>query len=198
MFSCQTKHFGSNKIVLKELNKHAYLNKDVKQPNTLLNGAIDDTVQTLTVDTTACFPTSGTLLIGTEQMTYTCTTATTFIGVTREVNSTTKASALDDASVKLVNFTDGIMSGFTDILRSTTITAVPATAGRTAGTAGTNVIYERTAAGATGQNLLTVDGGTKGIRVGEIVVGAGIPAGTSVAAITSDTQVQIRNNQTGA
>ena len=198
VFSGQTKHFGSNKIVLKELNKHAYLNKDVKQPNTLLNGAIDDTVQTLTVDTTAGFPTSGTLLIGTEQMTYTGTTATTFIGVTREVNSTTKASALDDASVKLVNFTDGIMSGFTDILRSTTITAVPATAGRTAGTAGTNVIYERTAAGATGQNLLTVDGGTKGIRVGDIVVGAGIPAGTSVAAITSDTQVQISNNPTVA
>ncbi len=194
VFSGQTEHFGSNRIVLKELNKHAYLNKDVKQPNTLLNGAITDSDQILTVDTTAGFPTNGTLLIGTEQMTYTGTTATTFTGVTREVNSTTKASALDDASVKLVNFTDGIMSGFTDILRSTTITAVPATDGRTAGTAGTNIIYERTAGGATGQNLLTIDGGTKGIRVGDRVVGAGIPAGTSVSAITSDTQVQISNN----
>ncbi len=194
VFSGQTEHFGSNKIVLKELNKHAYLNKDVKQPNTLLNGAINDSVKTLTVDTTAGFPSSGTLLIGTEQMTYTGTTATTFTGVTREVNSTTKASALDDASVKLINFTDGIISGFKDILRNTTLSAVPATAGRTAGTAGTNVIYERTAAGATNSNLLTVDGGTKGIRVGDRVVGPGITAGTNVVAITSDTQVQLSAN----
>ncbi len=194
VFSGQTEHFGSNRIVLKELNKHSYLNKNVQQPNTLLNGAINDSVTTLTVDTTAGFPSSGTLLIGTEQMTYTGTTATTFTGVTREVNSTTKASALDDASVKLVNFTDGIMSGFTDVLRSTTLTAVPATAGRTAGTAGTNVIYERTAAGATNSNLLTVDGGTKGIRVGDRVVGAGITAGTTVTAITSETQVQLSAN----
>ncbi len=194
VFSGQTEHVGSNRIVLKELNKHSYLNKNVQQPNTLLNGAINDSVTTLTVDTTAGFPSSGTLLIGTEQMTYTGTTATTFTGVTREVNSTTKASALDDASVKLVNFTDGIMSGFTDVLRSTTLSAVPATAGRTAGTAGTNVIYERTAAGATNSNLLTVDGGTKGIRVGDRVVGAGITAGTRVAAIISETQVQLSAN----
>ena len=40
IFSGQTEHFGSNRIVLKELNKHAYLNKDLKQPDTLLNGAI--------------------------------------------------------------------------------------------------------------------------------------------------------------
>ncbi len=196
VFSGQTEHFGSNRIVLKELNKHSYLNKDVKQPNTLLNGAINDTVTTLTVDTTAGFPASGTLLIGTEQVNYTGTTATSFTGVTREVNGTTKATAQDDATVKLVTFTDGIMSDFTDILRSTTLTATPATAGRTAGTAGTNVIYERTAAGATNSDLLTVDGGTKGIRIGDRVVGAGITAGTRVIAITNDRQLQLSANPT--
>ncbi len=199
VFSGQTEHFGSNKIVLKELNKHAYLNKDIKQPNTLLNGVITSATDpasgaSITVDTTAGFPSSGTLLVGTEQITYTGTTATTFIGITRGANSSTAASALDDASVKLLNFTDGIMSGFKDILRSTTLSAVPATAGRTAGTAGTNVIYERTAAGTTGSNLLTVDGGTKGIRIGDRVVGAGITAGTRVTAITSETQVQLSAN----
>ena len=40
IFDNQTEHFGSNRIVLKELNKHGYLNKDAKQANTLLNGAI--------------------------------------------------------------------------------------------------------------------------------------------------------------
>ena len=40
IFDNQTEHFGSNRIVLKELNKHAYINKNVKQPNTLANGAI--------------------------------------------------------------------------------------------------------------------------------------------------------------
>ncbi len=199
VFSGQTEHFGSNKIVLKELNKHAYLNKDVKQPNTLLNGIITSESDpasgaSITVDTTAGFPPSGTLIVGTEQITYTGTTATTFTGITRGANSSTAASALDDATVKLLNFTDGIMSGFKDILRSTTLSAVPATAGRTAGTAGTNVIYERTAAGTTGSNLLTVDGGTKGIRVGDRVVGAGITAGTRVTAITSETQVQLSAN----
>ena len=57
------------------MNKHAYLNNNVKQPNTLLNGAIANNATTLTVDTTAGFPTTGTLLIGSEQMTYTGKTA---------------------------------------------------------------------------------------------------------------------------
>ena len=40
IFDGQTQHFGSKRIVLKELNKHAYLNKDLKQPSTLLNGVL--------------------------------------------------------------------------------------------------------------------------------------------------------------
>lgn len=66
---------------------------------TVLNGAIDNAVTTITVDDTTGFRTAGTLLIGTEQITYTGKTATTFTGCTRGANSTTAASHLDDADV---------------------------------------------------------------------------------------------------
>ena len=119
IFDNQTQHFGSNRIVLKELNKHGYLNKDAKQANTILNGAITNSDTTLTVDTTTGFPTSGTLLIGTEEMTYTGKTSTTFTGITRNTNSAGAASAVDDATVKLASFSEDIFSGFTDQLRNT-------------------------------------------------------------------------------
>ncbi len=184
VFSGQTEHFGSNRIVLKELNKHSYINKNVQQPDTLLNSSASAvtnlspaTGAALTVDTTAGFPTSGTLLIGTEQITYTGTTSTTFTGITRGANSTAAAAHLDDASIKLLTFTDGIMSGFKDVLRNTATTSA------------TNVIRETTGAAGASSNQLTVDGGTQGIRVGDIVVGAGIPAGTSVTVIDHSTSI---------
>ncbi|MDB2584599.1 flagellar hook-basal body complex protein, partial [Alphaproteobacteria bacterium] len=186
IFSNQTEHFGSNRIVLKELNKHSYLNKDVKQPNTSAsNPATGSGV--ITVDTTAGFPSLGTLVIGTEQITYTGTTATTFTGITRGANATTAAAALDDATVKALNFSDGIMSDFKDILRNTTLSSVPSTRATNAPSEGTNVIYEKTGASTAGTTALVVDGGTNGIRVGDIVVGAGITAGTYVSAINHDT-----------
>ena len=135
IFDNQTEHFGSNRIVLKELNKHAYLNKDAKQANTILNGAINNSVTSLTVDTTTGFPASGTLLIGTEEMTYTGKTATTFTGITRNSNSVGAAAALDDATVTLASFSDDIFSGFTDKLRNTYATAkVESTAPAAGGT----------------------------------------------------------------
>ncbi|MDC1067434.1 hypothetical protein OAQ56_05435, partial [Alphaproteobacteria bacterium] len=193
IFSNQTEYFGSNRIVLKELNKHSYLNKDVKQPNTLLNGAIASASNpatgsgVITVDTTAGFPSSGTLVIGTEQITYTGTTATTFTGITRGANATTAAAALDDATVKALNFSDGIMSDFKDILRNTTLSSVPSTRAVNAPIEGTNVIYEKTGTAAASSTALVVDGGTNGIRVGDIVVGTGIPATTYVSAINHNT-----------
>ena len=192
VFSGQKTHFGSNRIVLKELNKHAYLNKDMQQPNTLMNGAVTAsspaTGASLTVDTTAGFPTSGTLMLGTEQITYTgIGSTTTFTGITRGANSSTAAIALDDATVKLLGFTDGIMSGFTDILRNTTLSAVPTTRATNAPVEGTNVIYEKTGASTSGTTSLVVDGGTQGIRIGDLVVGAGIPAAAYVAAVNNDT-----------
>ena len=218
VFSGQTEHFGSNRIVLKELNKHSYLNKDVKQPNTLLNksGGITATQpnsgesspnDVLVVDTTAGFPTSGTLLIGTEQITYTGKTSTSFTGIIRGANSTVAAIHADDASIKLLTFTDGIMTGFKDILRNTTLSAVPSTRSVAGGTAdanaytaaadipGTNVIYEKTGTLGVSDATLEVEGGTKGIRVGDLVVAKGIIAGTRVNSIDHDTStITLSNN----
>jgi hypothetical protein len=133
IFTGQTEFFGSNRIILKELNKHSYLNNDIKQPGTQINesamtASSPASGASLTVDTTEGFPTSGTLLIGTEQITYTgIGSSTTFTGITRGANSSTAAIADDDATVKLYGFTDGIISNFTDVLRSTTLTSVPTT-----------------------------------------------------------------------
>ena len=205
IFNGQTEYFGSNRIILKELNKHSYLNNDIKQPGTQINesamtASSPASGASLTVDTTEGFPTSGTLLIGTEQITYTgIGSSTTFTGITRGANSSTAAIADDDATVNLYGFTDGIMSNFTDILRSTTLTSVPTTRSTAGGTVdanaattaapipGTNVIYEKTGAATSGGTALVVDGGSHGIKVGDIIVGAGIPASTYVSAVDHDT-----------
>jgi len=64
-----------------------------------LNGAIDNVVTTITVDSTTGFPTSGTIKIGTELITYAAKTATDFTGCVRGTNGTTAASHLDNAIV---------------------------------------------------------------------------------------------------
>ena len=125
IFDNQTQHFGSKRIVLKELNKHGYLNSNVKQPNTLLNmasGMNTNNSITITVDTTVGFPESGTLLIGSEELTYDGKTATTFAITGRGQNGTSAATALDDATVKLASFSEDVFSGFKDKLRNTTYT----------------------------------------------------------------------------
>ena len=66
---------------------------------TLLNGAVNDSVTTLTVDSTADFPTSGTVTIGTEDISYTGKTDTTFTGCTRGANSTSAAAHSDNDPV---------------------------------------------------------------------------------------------------
>jgi len=73
--------------------------------STLLDGAINATVTTITVDATAGAPTSaaeGTraIRIDDEQITYTEVTATTFTGCTRGANETAAASHADNATVK--------------------------------------------------------------------------------------------------
>ena len=56
--------------------------------STTLNGAINTSVTTITVASTTNFSTQGTLIIGTEQITYTGKTSTTFTGCSRGANST--------------------------------------------------------------------------------------------------------------
>ncbi len=68
---------------------------------TALDGAIDDAVTTITVDSTSTFPLSGRMTIGSEDIDYTGTTATTFTGCTRGANSTSAASHSDDAAVSV-------------------------------------------------------------------------------------------------
>ena len=64
-----------------------------------LNGAINNSVTTITVDSTTGFAATGTLLIDSELITYTGKTGTDFTGCTRGASGTTAASHLDNATV---------------------------------------------------------------------------------------------------
>ena len=64
-----------------------------------LNGAINDSVTTITVDSTTGFAASGSIQIESEWISYTGTTATTFTGCTRGQEGTTAASHADGTTV---------------------------------------------------------------------------------------------------
>jgi len=64
-----------------------------------LNGAINNSVTTITVDSTTAFPATGRIDIDTELITYTSKNSTQFLGCTRGANGTTAASHLDNAVV---------------------------------------------------------------------------------------------------
>ena len=76
---------------------------DNTNQSTLLDGGINSSVTTVTVDSTSGFEDIGTILIGEEQITYTAKTATTFTTCTRGANSTTAAAHSDDATVTRAN-----------------------------------------------------------------------------------------------
>jgi hypothetical protein len=65
----------------------------------VLSADINASATTIAVDSTTDFETAGTVTIGSEQITYTGKTSTTFTGCTRGANSTTAASHLDNAVV---------------------------------------------------------------------------------------------------
>jgi len=64
-----------------------------------LNGGINASATTITVDSTTGFSTTGTLLIDQELITYTGRTSTQFTGCTRGTNGTTAASHNDNTTV---------------------------------------------------------------------------------------------------
>lgn len=66
---------------------------------TALNGAINNSVTTITVDDTSLFPTSGTIQIDNEQITHTGKSATQFTTCTRGANGTSAASHSDNIGV---------------------------------------------------------------------------------------------------
>ena len=67
--------------------------------NTLLDGSINSSITTITVDDTSAFPTSGRIDINSELITYSGKTGTTFTGCVRGANGTTAASHSDNAIV---------------------------------------------------------------------------------------------------
>ena len=67
---------------------------------TTLSSDIDNAVTTIPAASTATFPLSGTIIIDSEEIAYTGTTATSFTGCIRGVNSTTAASHLTNATVR--------------------------------------------------------------------------------------------------
>lgn len=64
-----------------------------------LNGAINASVTTVTVDSTALFPSAGIILIGSEQISYSGKSSTQFTGCSRAQNGTSATSHNDDAIV---------------------------------------------------------------------------------------------------
>ena len=89
---------------------------------TTLNGGINNTDATITVVSTTGFPAAGTIDIGTELITYTAKTATTFTGCVRGTNGTTAASHL--TSVVVTNASSWVGWG----LESNTVATVLAAA----------------------------------------------------------------------
>jgi len=92
---------------LTALNYNEYIDKYVTQEDDVtannLNGSLNDSATTITVDSTSGFDSSGKIYIENEQITYTGTSSTTFTGCTRGANSTTAASHSDDVQVAQFN-----------------------------------------------------------------------------------------------
>ncbi len=145
VFDGQTQHFGSKRIVIKELNKHAYLNKEVMRPDTLINGAISSgNTTSINVDSTSGFPDSGTLIIGSDTFEYDGKTSTSFTA-SGSISTQSLSAHTDDTTITLKTFTNGIFSGFKDELRNTvtaaqveTSTPTPALTGGTLNVGSTN------------------------------------------------------------
>lgn len=80
---------------------------------TNLNGGIDDSVTTITVDSTTDFSSSGTIYIDDETIYYTGKTTTTFTGCTRGADSTTAVAHADNS---VVDGTPILLAGLYDDL----------------------------------------------------------------------------------
>ncbi len=93
---------------------------DPSAPATTLNGAINNSVTTITVGGTAGFSATGTIQIDNEDITYTGTTGTTFTGCVRGAHGTTAASHLNAAPVgyqSTVASLELYSAAYTDVIR---------------------------------------------------------------------------------
>lgn len=88
--------FGNAARHLSYLDYKEYLDLYIKQEDdtvtTILTSGIDDDDTTIPVSSTSSFDSTGTIIINSENITYTGTTSTTFTGATRGAESTTAAS----------------------------------------------------------------------------------------------------------
>lgn len=94
---------------------------------TALSSNIDNSVTTIPVNSTTGFLSVGTILIGTERITYTGITSNTFTGATRGANSTVATSHNSGDTVSQVSSTNMISGG--DLNSSATTITVMSTTG---------------------------------------------------------------------
>ncbi len=101
---------------------------------------INTTDTTITVDSTSVFPSSGTIQIDDEKITYTNTTSTTFTGCTRGTSGTTAASHSDNAVVYSLNMGDPLITGATGKISGTFSIPDPNTSGNPAFKVGERIL----------------------------------------------------------
>ena len=92
---------GSNLTTLNynEYIQNEYANQEDEINSTTLNGSHSSSVETLTLTSTTGFDASGTIYIGSEQITYTAISGNDLTGCTRGANSTTAALHADGVFV---------------------------------------------------------------------------------------------------
>tara|TARA_R110000868_G_scaffold160414_1_gene390017 strand:- start:1969 stop:2898 length:930 start_codon:yes stop_codon:yes gene_type:complete len=98
---------GNNlsKLDYNEYISREYANQEDEISSTTLNGSHSNSVTTLTLTSTTGFSASGTVFIGSEQVTYTAILGNDITGCTRGVNSTTAAS--HSSGVVVTQFDNG-------------------------------------------------------------------------------------------
>jgi hypothetical protein len=99
--------FGNAARHLAFLDYKEYIDLHIKQEDdtvtTTLSSSIDDDDTTIPVASASSFDSTGTIIIDSENITYTGTTSTTFTGATRGAESTTAASHSSGATVAQID-----------------------------------------------------------------------------------------------
>ena len=99
--------FGNEARHLSLIDYHEYLHYFIRQEDdtvtTTLSSGIDDDDTTVPVSSTSSFDSTGTIIINSENITYTGTTSTSFTGATRGAESTTAASHSTGATVAQID-----------------------------------------------------------------------------------------------
>ena len=97
-----TLNSAGNNLTILNYNEYVskeYANQEDDVTSTTLNGAHSSSVTTLTLTSTTGFDSSGTVFIGTEQITYTAISGNDITGCTRGASSTTAAIHADGTTV---------------------------------------------------------------------------------------------------